>query len=94
MQIKTFIGIVTLVKIIEEKFLSAQWLIIEKGNFTEKEQISVKGLEKSWLEFKKHYLVNSSEGADNLANMKKLLEKLYTKFMEIQSLPTEIENKG
>jgi hypothetical protein len=90
MQIKTFIGIVTLVKIIEEKFLGVRWLI-EKRNFAEKDQAIVKGLEENWLEFKRINLVTSSKGSESLVNMKKLLAKIYSKFIEIQTLPTDAE---
>jgi hypothetical protein len=91
MQIKTFIGIVTLVKIIEEKFLGVRWLI-EKRNFAEKDQAIVKGLEENWLEFKRINLVTSSKGSESLVNMKELLAKIYSKFIEIQSLPTDAED--
>jgi hypothetical protein len=92
MQIKTFIGIVTLVKIIEEKFLGARWLI-GKGNIMEKGETFLKGLEENWQEFKKQHFVNPPEGVDNLAIMKELLDKIFSKFVDISST-IDIEKEG
>jgi hypothetical protein len=89
-KIKTFIGIVTLVKIIEEKFLGFRWLIGKKY-FSEEDQIIVNELEENWLEFKRQNLANSLKGNGNLAYLKELLATTYSKFIEIQSLPTDVE---
>jgi hypothetical protein len=84
-----FIGIIGMVKGIEEKLIGAN-LLKARGNFTDNGKQMILNFQEKWAEFKEHNLANSTDQDESLVKMKELMAKVFSHLRQIQSLPTEM----
>jgi hypothetical protein len=88
-KVKVFIGISTLVKIIEQKFVGAK-MLKEKGNFGKIEEKRIEKYEEEWHAFKlQNFAHPSVDIEDDLNGMRELLDKLYLQYRQFHMLPSE-----
>jgi hypothetical protein len=84
-----FIQLVTLVKIMEQKFFGTRMPQVI-ANLMKNEQAIMMETERKWRTFKDQKMANPANSAENVAGMRELLAKIFSILMEIQTMPIEI----